>query len=89
MSESEDSPLSFPCDFPVKAMGAADDGFAELVTRLVGRHAAVPAANAATITPSRNGNYHSVTVTIQATSRRQLDAIYQELQDEPQVLATL
>ncbi len=39
--------------------------------------------------PSREGNYLSVTCTIRATSREQLDALYQELCDHPSVVMVL
>ena len=81
--------LSFPCEFPIKAMGPHDAGLAEAVRRIVARHA--PAADAGRLqtTPSRNGRYLSVTVTITASSRAQLDAIYADLQAHDGVLATL
>lgn len=75
---TEASLLSFPCDFPIKAMGEAE-GFDLLVVELVRRHAPDLRENAVQVRPSRNGRYVSVTVTIQAESQAQLDAIYQEL----------
>ncbi len=42
-----------------------------------------------TTNPSSAGNYLSVTVVIEATSQAQLDAIYQDLTDSPDVLMAL
>jgi uncharacterized protein len=39
--------------------------------------------------PSRQGTYLSVTCTIRATSREQLDALYKELCDHPSVVMVL
>lgn len=88
MSE-EESPLQFPCEFPVKAMGAADEAFKETVWALVTGHAPETSSTSFAVTPSSRGNYISVTITITATSREQLDAIYADLRDEPSVLAVL
>jgi putative lipoic acid-binding regulatory protein len=39
--------------------------------------------------PSKDGNYMSITVTIEAQSKKQLDAIYQDLVDHPHILYAL
>jgi putative lipoic acid-binding regulatory protein len=39
--------------------------------------------------PSRQGKYISLTVTIEARSREQLDALYRELCDHPGVVMVL
>jgi putative lipoic acid-binding regulatory protein len=39
--------------------------------------------------PSRQGKYLSVTCTVRATSREQLDALYLELCDHPDVVMVL
>jgi putative lipoic acid-binding regulatory protein len=39
--------------------------------------------------PSRQGRYLSVTCVVRATSREQLDALYQELCDHPGVVMVL
>jgi putative lipoic acid-binding regulatory protein len=87
---SEDgSPLAFPCDFPIKVMGRKEAGFAQTVTDIVRKHA--PDFQPATVEmrPSRQGTYLSVTCVIRATSRAQLDALYQELCDHPSVVMVL
>jgi putative lipoic acid-binding regulatory protein len=85
----EGSPLAFPCDFPIKVMGRKEPGFAQKVMEIVLRHA--PDFDPATIEmrPSRLGKYLSVTCVIRATSRPQLDALYQELCDHPSVVMVL
>jgi putative lipoic acid-binding regulatory protein len=73
------SALEFPCTFPIKIMGRTRDGFAQAVVDIVLRHA--PDFDAATLEmrSSSAGNYLSMTATINATSREQLDELYREL----------
>lgn len=85
----QESPLKFPCDFPIKALGAASSGFDALVVRIVRRHAPDLHEGAVRSRPSRGGRYLSVTVMVRATSRTQLDAIYQDLHACEQVLMVL
>ena len=86
---AEGSPLAFPCDFPIKVMGRKQPGFAQGVIDVVLRHA--PDFDSATLEmrPSRQGRYLSVTCVVRATSREQLDALYQELCDHPGVVMVL
>ena len=86
---AEGSLLDFPCDFPIKVMGRKAPGFAQSVTDIVLRHA--PDFDPATVEmrPSRQGRYLSITCVVRATSREQLDALYQELCDHPSVVMVL
>lgn len=81
--------MQFPCSFPIKAMGHADPTFAARVLEIVRRHAPEIGDDAIQNRPSVGGKYLSVTVTIEAQSRAQLDAIYHELSDCEQVLVAL
>ncbi len=81
--------LQFPCQIDVKAMGRAEEGFTDLVVNIIKRHARDLAADAVSTRDSRNGNFISVTVRIQAQSRQQMDAIYQELTDHEKVSVAL
>jgi putative lipoic acid-binding regulatory protein len=81
--------LEFPCEFPIKIMGRTQDGFAQLIADIVVRHA--PDFDAATLEmrASSAGNYLSLTATINATSREQLDDLYRELVAHPMVAMVL
>ncbi|MGQ0651612.1 MAG: YbeD family protein [Betaproteobacteria bacterium] len=85
----EGTQLAFPCDFPIKVMGRRQPRFAQSVIEVVRRHA--PDFDPATveIRPSRQDNYLSVTCVVRATSREQLDALYKELCDQPNVVMVL
>lgn len=78
--------LTFPCRFPIKALGRQSDGFEVLVTRIVCSHAELWPGEAVRSTPSRAGRFVSVTAVVEARSQEQLDAIYRELTDCAQVL---
>ena len=77
--EDEESPLKFPCEFPIKAMGRATPELEAAVLEIMNRHVPDLGEGAVKTRKSRHGNYLSITVTIQARSREQLDAIYMEL----------
>jgi putative lipoic acid-binding regulatory protein len=84
-----DSLLTFPCVFPIKIMGRREDGFAQTVADIVTRHAPDFHADTMEMRTSRNGRYLSLTVTINAKSREQLDALYSELSKHPMVMMML
>ncbi|NRB71216.1 MAG: DUF493 domain-containing protein [Xanthomonadales bacterium] len=86
---TEETLLEFPCAFPIKAMGRNSDDFEQLVTTLIFRHAAPVPGEAVKVNASGQGNFLSVTVTVEATSKAQLDRIYQDLTDNEQVLMAL
>ena len=89
MSAEKETLLEFPCRFPIKAMGLAAADFGALVVGIVRRHAPDLKESAVQSRSSRGGKYLSVTITIEATSKDQLDAIYQALSDHERVLMSL
>ena len=84
-----DKLLEFPCDFPIKAMGAASAYFETLVLEIVRRHVPDLDRDAVRRRPSRNGRFLSITVTVRARNKQQLDAIYAELSAHQDVLMAL
>jgi len=85
----QDTLFEFPCAFPLKIMGLANDALAQAVLEVVLRHA--PDFDGATMEmrASSGGKYVSLTCTINATSRVQLDALYRELTGHPLVKVVL
>lgn len=81
--------IEYPCDFPIKILGHTRTGFAQVILEVVQRHA--PDFDGATMEmkTSKHGKYLSVTCTIRATSREQLDNLYRELCDHPMVVMVL
>jgi putative lipoic acid-binding regulatory protein len=89
MPEATESALAFPCEFPIKVMGKTQPGFAQAMVDVVKRHAPDYDPTTLEMRPSREGKYLSLTFTINATSREQLDALYRELCDQPMVAMVL
>jgi len=87
--EADESPLKFPCEFPIKAMGKTHCNLDIQVASIVRRHAPDLHEGAISTRESARGNYVSVTVVVNATSRDQLDAIYQDLVDCKHVIMAL
>ena len=86
---ADETLLEFPCDFPLKVMGATRDGFAQAVVDVVLKHAPDFDAARVEMRPSKAGNYLSLTCHIRATSKAQLDALYRELTAHPWVKIVL
>ena len=89
MSQDDDTLLEFPCDFPIKIMGSRTDDFAQTMVDIVLRHAPDFTTESVEMRASSSGNYLSVTCTIRATSKPQLDALYRELSGHPLVKVVL
>lgn len=83
------SPLKFPCQFPIKVMGKKSPNFEAVVLGIVRKHAPDLGEAAVNLQYSRKQNYVSLTVTVNARSQAQLDAIYQALTDEDAILMVL
>jgi putative lipoic acid-binding regulatory protein len=78
-NDTTESVIEFPCDFPIKAMGHAKGNFELTVMEIVRRHAPNLKEKAFKSRYSSNGKYLSVTITVRAQSKQQLDAIYMDL----------
>ena len=87
--QQPESLLTFPCVFPMKIMGRREDGFAQAISEMVLRHAPDFHPETMEMRTSKNGRYLSLTVTLNAKSREQLDALYSELSKNPLVLMVL
>ena len=89
MNEHQETLLEFPCDFPLKVMGIADDALSPTVVSIVQKHAPEFDASSMEIRSSSGGKYTSLTCTITVTSKPQLDALYRELSGHPMVKVVL
>lgn len=85
----QESLIQYPCQFPIKVMGLRVDGFVHAVTYIAKQFD--PAFDASTIElrESKAGKYLGVTITVTATSRDQLDSLYQTLSTHPMVKVVL
>lgn len=82
--------LELPCAFPLKIMGLANPALAQTVLKLscAMRRDFAGATMEMRALPS-GGKYLSLTCTINATSKPQLDALYRELSSHPLVKVVL
>jgi len=85
----KDSLIQFPCDFMVKVIGKASSTFEELIINIVLRH--YPDTDLLKMTKrlSRDHNFITITVTVPAKNKTELDALYQELSNTKVVLFVL
>ena len=70
-------------------MGRDEPEFRDAAVSVVEQHAGTIADDAIRTTNSRNGNFLSITITIEAQSQRQLDDIYRDLTEHEEILAAL
>ncbi|MEY8875338.1 MAG: DUF493 family protein [Leptothrix sp. (in: b-proteobacteria)] len=85
----DQSLIEYPSDFPIKVMGLAVPGYIEAIAAVALQFD--PGFNPDTIEqrPSKAGNYLGLTITVRATSRDQLDALYRALHGHPMVKIVL
>jgi len=86
---SKETNLKFPCVFPIKVMGNTGIDFEGKVIAIIRKHVPDLGEGAIKSRFSKDGNYQSLTITINAQSKEQLDAIYQDLKKEKEVLVSL
>ncbi len=86
---TEETIMEFPCDFPIKIMGEDNPEFRRTVRELVERHTGPLADSAIQTALSRTERFVSLTITVNAQSREQLDSIYQDLTDHDDVKMAL
>jgi putative lipoic acid-binding regulatory protein len=85
----DQSLIEYPCDFPLKILGHTQPGFAQAILAVVKQHAPDFDDASLAMKTSKKGKYLSVTCEIRATSREQLDTLYQALCDHPMVVMVL
>ena len=86
---NEGSLLEFPCDIPIKVFGRNDPAFREAVLAIVNRHFDTPDPSSLSERLSRENTYLSITVTVYAETREQIDAAYRELSAHEDILMVL
>lgn len=83
---STDDLFQFPCAFPIKIVGKTQEGFAQAIAQVVLRHAPDFDPSTIEMRASQQSKYLSLTCTIRADSREQLDALYRELTSHEMVM---
>ena len=87
MSGADESLLKFPTDLKIKVFGRNDAEFRAAVVEIIERH--YGAAYTIAEVESKQAAYVSLTVTVRAESRAQVDAVYQDFVGSPQILMAL
>ncbi len=86
---ADETLLEFPCEYPIKIMGKAQPGFRETVLGIIMERGQLLDGVDVREQPSRTGKYVSLTVSIVARSKSQLDDIYLALTACDDVLVAL
>ncbi len=81
--------IEFPCRFPIKVMGRDEIEFEAHVLQIISAHVDDISPDDIALRPSKNGNYLSVTVTVDTHSQEHLDRIYRTLTASERVLYVL
>ena len=84
-----DSLIDYPSQFPIKVMGVNVDGFVHAVTSIARQFDPAFDESTVELRDSKGGNYLGITVTVNATSREQLDELYRTLSTHPMVKVVL
>ena len=87
--EIEESLIDFPCNFPVKVMGAAIPEFHTVIDEIALKHDSKFNNDETTQNVSKTGKYVSLTLNIHAVDKPQLDSLYLELTKNELVLWAL
>ena len=88
-SATDKSLLEFPCKFPIKVIGEDSPQLKDQVLAIIKAQVTNLDELSIRTSPSKNGKYIAITVTIVAESQAQLDNIYQAVNKLPQVKMTL
>jgi putative lipoic acid-binding regulatory protein len=84
-----ESLIEYPCKFPIKVMGTKVDGLVHAITLITKQFDPEFDTSTIELRESKGGKYLGVTVTVNATSREQLDELYRTLSTHPMVKVVL
>ena len=87
--DAEPPRIEFPCLYPIKIIGVAVAEFQEIVVGVVERHTGKITEELINIRRSSQHQYISVTVTIAATGKDQLQNIFEDLKQVEHVKMVL
>jgi putative lipoic acid-binding regulatory protein len=87
MSGADESLLTFPTDLPIKVFGRNDAEFRASVVEIVEKH--YGKAYTVTEQASKQAAYLSLTITVRAESRAQVDAVYRDFGANDRILMAL
>lgn len=91
VQQQEDKPegLTFPCHYPVKAMGENSNKFLQEMLFIAQKHCPETLECHVSSNKSKTGKYQSVTITVNVESREHLEGLYGEIKQHKDVKWTL
>jgi uncharacterized protein len=89
VSEQEPPQIEFPCEYPIKVLGAAHPELHAHVVSVMQTHAPGFDQKNMTIRDSSKGSWQSITVVITATGKPQLEVIFAALKTSARVKMVL
>lgn len=89
MTDRDETLMEFPCEFPIKVMGKDTEAFRCVTLEIVQTHMGEQARTRVNERLSAGGKYLALTYTVTASSREQLDALYQALTNCEHVVMAL
>jgi uncharacterized protein len=89
MPSNSESLIDYPSLFPIKVMGIRTDGLVHAITQIAAQFDPNFDASTVELRESKGGKYLGVTITVNATSREQLDELYRTLSTHPMVKVVL
>lgn len=89
MSDEKKPEIEFPCKYPIKVLGEAHPDLNQHVIDVMNRHAPTITESDLSAKNSSKGKWQSITVTIIATGKPQLDAIFADLKTSARVKMVL
>jgi putative lipoic acid-binding regulatory protein len=73
--------LEFPCNYPVKVMADSTPTARREILAVIAAHTEFCSTSDVRYRAGRNGRFESITITVRAESREQLEGLYQALRD--------
>lgn len=75
----------FPCQYPIKIMGLANEPMTQIVTDIVCRHVAEFDSATLELRASSGGKYVSITASLYIERKEQINGLYADLAACPQI----
>ena len=79
MTEPEAPKIEFPCEYPIKVLGRSSETYQMVILEVFERHAPGFDRQTIEVRDSSKGTFTSLTITITATGKEQLDALHRDL----------
>lgn len=90
MTGSEnDSIMKFPCEFTYKAFGKNNEQFINSVKKIFDQEHPETTPDSWQKKTSKDGNYLSISITVNAESKQKLDAVYMLMTKDDHILMAL